>query len=341
VTQLLHFRHALAIELRFSYRDRTGRVDRVLLRHELRSRLPHELVRRPRTRLWETTASRPDVDRIEYQFELIRRDGGSEYVTDPENPLRASGPWGDKSVLELPGYEPPDWLAAAPVDPAGVEQLELPSRILHARLPALLWAHPDADGHSPLLVVHDGPEYAEHSALLTLLAQLPPLRAALVGPVNRNETYSASARYARALVDELLPALPPAPLRVGVGTSLGALALLHAHRRHPESFNALFLQSGSFFRRRDLHERSFPRFQRISRFVGSVLAGGAERPIPLAISCGTVEDNLPSNLVLAEALHAQGYDIDVREFRDGHNWVAWRDDLHPRLSELIDRATVR
>jgi enterochelin esterase-like enzyme len=323
--------------VRFSFRDRTGRVDRVLLRHELRSRLPHELLRRPRTRLWELTAPRPDVDRIEYQFELIHRDGSSEYVTDPQNPLRASGPWGDKSVLELPGYEPPEWLGS---DPEGeVEELELPTRLLRAPLPALLWAHPDADEGSPLLVAHDGPEYAQHSSLLALLGRLPPLRAALIGPVNRNETYSASARYARALVEEILPALPPAPLRVGLGASLGALALLHSHRLHPESFDALFLQSGSFFRRRDLHERWFPRFQRISRFVGSVLAGESPRPIPLAISCGNVEENLASNLVVAAALREQGHDVDFREFRDGHNWVGWRDDLHPRLSELIHRAT--
>ena len=133
--------------------------------------------------------------------------------------------------------------------------------------------------------------------------------------------------------------LPPAPLRVGLGASLGALALLHAHRRYPASFDALFLQSGSFFRRRDVHERWFPRFQRISRFVGTVLAGATPRPIPLAISCGNVEDNLPSNRVVAEALRQQGHDVDFREFRDGHNWVAWRDDFHPRLAELIDRAT--
>jgi enterochelin esterase family protein len=188
-------------------------------------------------------------------------------------------------------------------------------------------------------VAHDGPEYAEHSSLLTLLGRLPPLRAALIGPVNRNETYSASARYARALVEEILPVLPQAPLRVGLGASLGALALLHAHRRYPESFDALFLQSGSFFRRRDLHERRFPRFQRIARFVGTVLAGETPRPIPLAISCGNVEENLASNLVVADALREQGHGVDFQEFRDGHNWVAWRDDLHPGLSELIHRAT--
>ena len=84
----------------------------------------------------------------------------------------------------------------------------IPSRILKAELPALVWAHPEATESSPMLVAHDGPEYAEHSSLLTLLAGLPPLRATLIGPVDRNETYSASARYARALADEILPALP-------------------------------------------------------------------------------------------------------------------------------------
>ena len=43
---------------------------------------------------------------------------------------------------------------------------------------------------------------------LTLLGQLPPLRAALIGPVDRNEIYSASARYARALAEEILPGAP-------------------------------------------------------------------------------------------------------------------------------------
>ena len=54
-----------------------------------------------------------------------------------------------------------------------------------------------------------------------------------------------------------------------MGASLGALAMLHAHRMHPDLFGGLFLQSGSFFRQRlDRYERGFPRFGRISRFVG-------------------------------------------------------------------------
>ncbi|MBA2463284.1 MAG: esterase [Actinobacteria bacterium] len=319
------------IELRFRYPDPRRRLAAVRLAHELRDRLPHELTRRGR--LWELVAPQPDVARLEYQFELIDRNGRSAWIVDPENPHRASGPWGEKSVLELPGYEPPAWLEAEPVGEAEATAIE--SRVLRGSLPALLWSHPDAHERSPLLVAHDGPEYVEHSALLTLLRQLPPVRAALIGPVDRDETYSASARYARALAEEILPALGDSPLRIGLGASLGALALLHTHRRHPDSFDALFLQSGSFFRRRDQHERWFPRFDRISRFVGTTLSRSGERPIPVTIACGTVEDNFASNEAMFEALRRQRYDARFHAFRDGHNWVAWRDSFHPHLLRLL------
>ena len=195
------------IELRFQVPDPRRRLAAVRLAHQLRERLPHELTRNGRA--WELTATAPDVARFEYQLELIDRDGRSEWILDPENPKRASGPWGFKSVWEEPGYAPPEWVGDEPVGEP--ESVTIPSRILKTDLPALIWAHPDATERSPLLVAHDGPEYAEHSALLTYLGQLPPLRAALIGPVDRNEIYSASARYSRALAEEILPELPPAP----------------------------------------------------------------------------------------------------------------------------------
>jgi len=322
------------MELRFQYSDPGRRLAAVRLAHELRAGLPHEFTRRGRN--WELSAPAPEVVRFEYQLELVDRKGRSELVVDGSNPKRASGPWGDKSVWEAPGYVPPRWLNAQPVETH--QATTIVSRVLHASLPAILWAHPEAGESSPLLIVHDGPEYAEHSSLLTLLAQLPPLRAVLLAPVERNELYSASAHYARALADEIIPALGQAPLRIGMGASLGALALLHTHRRHPESFDGLFLQSGSFFRRRDHHERRFPRFDRISRFVGATLARGGERPIPVSILCGTVEENLPANETMAHALQNQHYDVCFHRFRDGHNWVAWRDSFHPHLLSLLQRA---
>jgi enterochelin esterase family protein len=173
--------------------------------------------------------------------------------------------------------------------------------------------------------------------LLTLLGRLPPVRAVLLGPVDRNEIYSASPRYARALAEEIIPSLPPAPARVGLGSSLGALALFHAHRRHPESFDALFLQSGSFFRRAEAYERWFPRYERIARFMGGVHRNRPERTIPVVLTCGTVEENLPANRALEETLRRRGYDARLHEFRDGHNWIAWRDSLQPHLLRLLQR----
>ena len=321
------------IEIRFQLSDPRRRLAAVRLAHTLRDRLPHALARKGRG--WEISAPAPDVARFEYQFELVGEDGTSEWVLDESNPRRASGPWGEKSVWEEPGYEPPDWLAAA--EPQAPEEVANPSRVLKTELPALVWAHPEADERSPMLVVHDGPEYDEHSALLAYLAQLPPLRATLLGPVDRNETYSASARYARALAEDVLPQLPAAPARIGLGASLGALALLHAHRRHPESFDALFLQSGSFFRRADAHERDFPRYDRIARFVGGVHRNRPDRAIPIVLTCGTVEENLPANRALEQSLRLRGYDARLHEIRDAHNWVAWRDSLDPHFRRLLQR----
>ena len=201
----------------------------------------------------------------------------------------------------------------------------------------------------PCLIAHDGPEYAAYSGLTRFLdamsweEQIPPMRAALIEPVDRNETYSASALYATALVRELIPAiaeLAPHGKRIGMGASLGALAMLHAHVRHPGSFDGLLLQSGSFFRQRsDKQESGFERYRRITRFVGSVLRGEADAPpIPIAFTCGTGEENRANNHAVAAALVEQGYPAWVSEVRDAHNWICWRDSFHPHLPAVIEAA---
>ena len=199
---------------------------------------------------------------------------------------------------------------------------------------------------APLLVVLDGPDYARRTGLLRLLQRLvaeggaPPHRVALVQAGNRLETYSASAAYARALagaLDEL--AGRGRGRRVGLGSSLGALALLHVHRLEPRAFSGLFLQSGSFFRRRtDPQESRFPRFSRIDRFVGSVLnAREAGRALPATITCGLDEENYACNAVLAQALAAQGYPVDFHAARGGHDWPTWRRAVEAHFPALLQR----
>lgn len=294
---------------------------------------------------WELRLPLPAVDRFEYLLQVADADGNVETILDPAAPT-ASGPFGAKSVFELPGYVPPAWVGADV--PAGtMEPLELESERLRATVHGLLWtpAGVEPDG-LPLLVAHDGPEYAAHSALLGYLAwaveagEAPPHRAALLAPVKRNDHYAASPRYSAALAEELLPALESSGPVVGVGASLGALALLHAHRADPDAFAGLFLQSGSFFQpSTDPWEEDFPRFGPITRFVGRVLKGREPgRPIPVTLTCGSAEENLANNRSLRNALARQGYEVELALVRDGHTWVGWRDSLQPHLGRLLARA---
>ena len=304
------------------------------------------------TRDWRLKFPRPDADRMEYMFELVFADGGNEYVTDPLNSLRAPNPFGDKSVIEFPGYAAPAWLDSD--ESAGGSRVEtlIPSRTLRSELRTIVWTAPGAgeDESLPVLIAHDGPEYDEFSSLTRLLGlaveagRLPLMRAVLIGPVDRNQTYSASAAFARAFTYEVLPAVgrfAPAPhgrrMRVGIGASLGGLAMLHVHRHNPASFGALFLQSGSYFRQRyDKQESGFARFRRISRFMGRVLTAEEwAHPIPITMTCGTIEENLANNRATRDALQRQGYDVKLHENRDGHNWTAWRDTFDPHLIDLL------
>ena len=196
---------------------------------------------------------------------------------------------------------------------------------------------------SRLLVVLDGPEHQRRMRLLTVLQRLAergdvrPHRVALVVPEDRMETYSASARYARSLAEEL-SSLPGR--RVGVGVSLGALALLHTQRTHPDTFSGLFLQSGSYFRRRtDRQEARFPRFVRVDRFVGTVLRGSrGAAPVPTTITCALDEENYMNNAAVARALAEQGYAVDFHAARGSHDWPTWRRALELHLPALLRRA---
>src|SRR5215469_15009821 len=156
---------------------------------------------------WELTLDRPPLARMEYLLELRRPDGGTEVVPDPSNPHQVAGAFGPKSVLEFPGYAAPAWLAAS-ADAGSSTTFAVPVSSLDDAVAVRIWAPSGAPGDEPLplLVVHDGPEYDSLASLTRYLGAgiaggwLPRLRAALLSPGHRNDWYSASARYARALM---------------------------------------------------------------------------------------------------------------------------------------------
>jgi len=299
---------------------------------------------------WEAGFERPPVDRFEYRFEVARPPDHYELILDPANALRAPGAFGERSVIEFPDYEPPAWLITGP-EQGETQELDVPSTLLGDAQPTIIWSAAGTDPTTPLplLVVLDGWEFARFSGLLHLLdakvaaGRLPPMRAALCHPTHRDDHYAASGDFAAYLADELIPAVgdlvaigPEQNHRIGLGASLGGLALLHAHRSRPELFGGLLLQSASFLHHGYVIDGA--NFQRLDQFMRDLLATPKwEEPIPVVMTCGTVEQNLANNQGCASALALQGYPAVLHVVRDAHNWVAWRDAWTPYLVDLLGK----
>jgi enterochelin esterase family protein len=291
---------------------------------------------------WVLAFDPPPVTRLEYLLELRYAAGGSKVSTDPANPRQVPSAFGPKSVLEFGGYEPPAWLSA-PADPGLFRALGTTTQIA-----ARLWTPSGvgADEPLPLLVVHDGPEYDSFANLTRYLGAgvlegwLPRLRAALLSPGPRNSWYSASPRYTRMLAGHAVPAIRasvPATAVIGMGTSLGALAMVHAYCGYPDSLDALFLQSGSFFvPALDSQERRFPYFRRITDFTATLQAGALPPdPVPVVMTCGAIEENVANNRLMLAAFRSRGYRAALHEVPNLHNYTAWRDAFDPYLSALL------
>jgi enterochelin esterase-like enzyme len=53
------------------------------------------------------------------------------------------------------------------------------------------------------------------------------------------------------------------------------------------------------------------------------------------LTCGIAEENLHNNRAMAQALRQQGFDTDLHEVPDMHNYTGWRDAFHPHLTNLL------
>jgi enterochelin esterase family protein len=292
---------------------------------------------------WRLRLPRPPVDRMEYLYEIEDRRGKCTSITDPANQRRAAGGFGERSEARLPGYAQPAWLDWPQIEHA-VVPFESTITDLGRPLTGAVWQPASLSRRqgAPLLVVHDGPEYATFGSFTNYLGAaiaagvLPPLRAVLLDPGDRNRWYAANRDYASA-VAATITSVAPSTVRIAVGMSLGGVAVLHAHRLFPALFDAMLLQSAAFFTSAvDPQGREFPGFESVTRFVAGLHASESdERPVPAVLTCGTVEKLLADNQSMVATLRRLGYPAELIEVRDGHNYTAWRDALHPHLTTLV------
>ena len=124
-----------------------------------------------------------------------------------------------------------------------------------------------------------------------------------------------------------------------MGASLGALAMLHAHRLHPE-----LASTGSSCSRAASSGASSTATSAASRASsGSRASSAIMRRTPSgrgpsrAMTCGIGRGEPGQQPRHARALARQGYPAELVVTRDAHNWDAWRDVLDPHLTRLLAR----
>ena len=328
-----------------------GDVDQVALRHWIQG-LPSSqpLARIHGTDVWFVVLELPPGSRVEYKLEITER-GRSHLIRDPLNPHLARDPYGANSVVHAEGYELPDWTLPDPeARPGTVEEIELESEAFGDTRRVLVYqpARFREERRYPLLIVHDGPDFARFAGLQTVFDNLihrlevAPMVVALIESANRLGEYADDERHAKFLADELVPAMEeryPVAQRPDarglVGASFGAVASLSAAWRNPGVFGNLFLLSGSFaFTDIGDHEKG-PLFDPVVRFVNAFRAEPGRPSERVFLTCGTYESPIYYNRAMAPVLQATGMELKYVEARDGHNWENWRDRMREGLSWMF------
>ena len=171
--------------------------------------------------------------------------------------------------------------------------------------PTSSWSHPDATERSPLLIVHDGPEYAEHSRSSPNCSGQPaaPPRGVLA-PVERNGILRARATPRARPAERLPGSTRPRPGACGAGQPRCSRALPR-HRPPSRRFDAPLPPVGSFFRRGDSYERWFRATGGSpASSAASIATPGPERTIPVVLPAAPWRRTCPPTAPLEEALAA-------------------------------------
>jgi enterochelin esterase-like enzyme len=311
-----------------------GRADGLAVKTFM-PRFPHHLPMRSAPDGWWVDIHMPASARIEYRFE-IRRGDRYETTLDPANPVVATNPFGETSVLfgsTYPRLSGGDDLIGWRHSEFRVQSVVFGARRHHHLLSPV--GVPDRKP-LPLLVLHDGSDYRKHAGLEDVLGaavsagRLPPLRVVLLQPRKRNVEYAADPRHAGHVVDEVLPHLRA---RIGIGTrrviggaSLGAVASWHVAHSHPGVFTGMALQSGTFAvgPHPELpSEMASP----IESFLRQAYLDPRAAKISVGQTCGAYESLVDWNRAVAGLLEEAAASHRYVERWTGHDWGAWSDTL--------------
>jgi enterochelin esterase-like enzyme len=297
---------------------------------------------------WALSIPRPDLDRLEYRLVVTDRSGTTQVICDRENPELTRTVFGDRSVGLMPGYQRPPWMRRVDrAAPGTLTELAFKDELI-GEIPIQIWSPSSLPvaRPAPLLMCHDGPEYAtlasltQYAAAMVDAGTLPAFRIALLQPLDRDAWYAANPDYVAAelaALDAIVESHPTLGTPVVMGASMGGLAALLVALTAGSRFAGVFSQSGSFFTPElDPQEASYPYFTDVTNAVAGIAhrEPGGHR-LRIGMTCGSHEENLANNELMAHHLRRLGHRVEFAKVRDLHNFTAWRDSLDPTLTDLL------
>lgn len=325
-----------------------GEAEQVELKHWMDTFPPiDEFERIADSNVWCMSIDLPSSARIEYKL-AVRRHGRRRLHIDTLNPKRAEDPAGFNSVAAGADYERPPWSTPDPsVTPGTYSSIGIESEIFGEPREVGIYLPGAADNQPlPLLLVHDGSDYRHFAAMTTILdnliaaGEISPVAAAFIDPGRRTEEYAANPNHADHVVTEVLPAVASSvaidPGRtIAMGASLGGVASLHAARRHPGTFSALVLQSGSFVSSLGGPFRRGPVFSPVVSFMRQFEVDPGVLPATIHLSCGRYDGLHADDMAMAQRLIDRGINVGWEDALDGHHWGNWRDRMRSGLRHVL------
>lgn len=297
----------------------------------------------PNSQVFWITLEVSDQARIEYQF-ICHTEDGATTITDPRNPDKTRSL---HSVCTMTQYREPSWTKTRGyVPPGSIETWDLFSETFAETKSITVYLPHEyqAQKKYPLLLCLDGEDYVESAGFKTVLDNLIhlnemlPTIVVLLDSNDRNKEYAANPLFATFLHDELFSALHQRyriasdPEQRGIlGAGLGAVAALHTHWRHPELFGKLLLQAGHFYFT-DVGEHDWGSdWDDVVEFINEYREYSGTIPA-IFLSCGVFDQNIYYNRTMAHLWMSQESNLRYVESQDGHNWIAWRDQLRSGLT---------
>jgi len=257
----------------------------------------------------------------------------SNWILDPLNPHTCSGGYGPNSELAMTGYIQPPEIEAYTIPHGSVFSTTFSDTTQGRTRAVKIYTPPGyVEGNQSYRTIYffDGSEqlnlgFADNVLDFMISEELiPPVIAIFTDPINRMEEYSYDYDFMEMFVNELVPwidgqyrTMPEAEFRAVAGVSLGGLSSLLFSIHHPDVFGNCGAYSPAIW-------------------IGDVIdqyETSQSLPIKIYMDAGTYDPSIyNSSTTLKGILEAGQWDLQWREWHEGHSWGAWRAHLDDALT---------